>query len=437
MAFKKYEPKGEPEFVEKLPPPVEAYEDTEERPVIPLAETPPEWEPSKDQQAAYDGIMAWWEKRFPQVLTVGGYAGTGKTRLAGKLAYDLISADVTVAFATPTGKAAQVLKRSMQASGVLDAPVSTIHGLIYIPEDDPKTGRIIGWKRRQRLDVDLIIIDEASMVSEQMLTDLQRFGCPILAIGDHGQLPPVGEEAYLMRDPDLRLEKIHRQAKGNPIIRLSTLIRNGCPDEGLKKFIEDIDDERLIWTRARDAGKDFGKPPGMLITYTNRTRTNLNREIRHDVFGYDDEVDPQPGEVVICLKNKRLDEGQNSRLIANGARGVVKTCESGSKDCYKMTIEFDEPVGVVEDLYVSKWQFLREKTFRGFDEVPNEHTSWWSVGALFDFGYALTCHKAQGSQADDVAVFVEWALGHMEDDERRRWMYTAVTRAAEKVMLVF
>ena len=212
------------------------------------------------------------------------------------------------------------------------------------------------------------------------------------------------------------------------------MIRNGAPNEALKKFIEDIDDPRVAWTKSRDQAIEFGAPPGLLLTYTNKLRTSLNRDIRHDKFGYDDDTDPQPGEVVICLKNRRLDDG---RLVANGMRGTVKSCVIGGKGLYKMTVEFDEPVGIVEDIYVNTHQFLRDKTFAGFDEVPGEHTSWWSVGALFDFGYAMTCHKSQGSQADKVSVFMEWALSKMEEPDRRRWVYTAVTRAVDSVLLVF
>jgi exodeoxyribonuclease-5 len=173
----------------------------------------------------------------------------------------------------------------------------------------------------------------------------------------------------------------------------------------------------------------------MLITYTNKLRTSLNRDIRYNKYGYDDDTDPQPGEVLICLKNKRLDDG--GRMIANGMRGVLNSCGPGGQHTYKMSIEFNEPVGLVEDIYVSKHQFLRDKTFAGFDEVPGDHNSWWSVGALCDFGYAMTCHKAQGSQADKVAVFMEWALSKMEEADRRRWSYTAATRAVDSVLLVF
>ena len=345
---------------------------------------PAEWAPSPDQVKARDGIMAWQKNNDGiEVLTVGGWAGTGKTALTGRVAYDFIKEGVTVAFATPTGKAAQVLKKALARGGVLDAPVTTIHGLVYKPVEDPKTGRVIRWEPRRELDCDLVVVDEASMVSQDVLKTLRSFGVPILAVGDHGQLPPVGESTGLMTNPDFRLEKIHRQAAGNPIIRLSTLIRNGAPNEALKAFIDDIDDPRVRYTKNRTQAIEFGAPPGALITYTNKLRTALNRDIRHDKFGYTDDIDPQPGEVVICLKNKRLDDG---RLMANGLRGTVKSCAPGQQHTYKMTVEFDEPVGLVEDIDVCTHQFLRDKTFAGFDEVPGKHSSWWSVGALLDFG---------------------------------------------------
>jgi len=412
-------------------------DDAPPKPKASLAPDPPALTLSKDQAVAMDGIMAWWKQGgYRGTKTLGGYAGTGKTTIMGRLAYNLLNEGVNVAFATPTGKAAQVLERSLSKAGVWDAGVSTVHGLIYRPDMDPETGRIRGWKRQRNIDYDLIVVDEASMVSQQMLDDLQSFGKPILAIGDHGQLPPVGEKAGLMANPDFRLEKIHRQAKGNPIIRLATLIRNGAPNEAIRAFIEDQNDER-VQIGSKDDGKKFGAPPGMLITYTNRLRTGLNHQLRHDLFGYDEEVDPQVGEIVICLKNYRLDE--NGLMIANGMRGEVVGCQEDQRSShhYEMSIQFDEPVGLVTGLRVNKHQFLKENTFKGFDEVPGNHSNWWSVGALFDFGYALTCHKAQGSQADQVSVHLEWAMGRMSDEDQRRWKYTAVTRAAERLMMVF
>jgi len=403
----------------------------EEKPKANLAPDPPSWTLSKDQAAARDGVMAWWKSNERGTKTLGGYAGTGKTTLMGVLAYQLLSDGVSVAFATPTGKAALVLERSLHNAGVYDAGVSTIHGLIYRPDEDPETGRIRGWRRQRTVDASLIVVDEASMVSQRMLEDLQSFNKPILAIGDHGQLPPVGEKAGLMANPDFRLEKIHRQAKGNPIIRLATIIRNGAPKEAVRSFIEDQDDERVQIGSKAD-GKKFGAPPGMLITYTNRLRTGLNAQLRHELHGYDEEVDPQKGEIVICLKNHRLDEG--GLMIANGMRGEVVSCQDHpkSKHHYEMAVQFDDPVGLVSGLRVNKHQFLKEGTFKGFDEVPGDHRNWWSVGALFDFGYALTCHKAQGSQFDNVMIIDE---SHVFKHNAQRWLYTAITRAAEQVTI--
>ena len=390
------------------------------------------WEPSKDQKFAYDQILAWLKDRKKPVLTLGGLAGVGKTRLIGQLATD-ITEDMSVAFATPTGKAAQVLTQSLLKAGV-SADVRTLHSLLYRPIEDKKTGKVIGWALKDNVDADLIIVDEASMVSSDLLKDLTSFQKPILAVGDHGQLSPVGEDAGLMKHPDLKLEKIHRQAKGNPIIRLAHMVRNGAPDDVIKDFIEDIADERLQWTRSWDQAADFGRAPGLVLTHTNRMRRVMNIKIREQ-FGYDEYDDPKMGETIICLKNRRLDE--TGGLLANGMRGVIVSEPHVSEHHVTADVQFDEPVGVVSRLIMCRHQFLREKTFAGFDEVPGNHSSFFTVGALMDYGSAITTHKAQGSSAPNVSVFIEKSLAVLTEDEQKRWKYTALTRAVDKALLVF
>jgi exodeoxyribonuclease-5 len=404
--------------------------------VEPPAEAKPEkppWVPSPDQQRAYDQILDWIDKKQKPVFTLGGLAGVGKTTLVGHLANDLM-ASMNVAFATPTGKAAQVLKRSLLKADVA-ADVTTIHSLLYRPIEDKKTGRVTGWSRRETVDADLIVVDEASMVSQEILNDLTKLNRPILAVGDHGQLSPVGEDAGLMKNPDVKLEKIHRQAKGNPIIRLAHMVRNGAPDDVIKDFIEDIDDERVRWTRGWDEAVHFGKPPGFVLSHTNRLRRTMNIRIREQVFGYDEHDDPKKGEVIICLKNKRLDD--TGLFIPNGMRGVLVSEPHVSEHHVTADVQFDEPVGLVTGLVMCRHQFLREKTFAGFDEVPGNPRNWFTTGALCDYGSALTTHKSQGSSAPNVAVFVERSLGVLDESERRRWLYTATTRAVDRLLLVF
>lgn len=408
---------------------------TETRPEAPEAPKPelPPWTPSPDQKVAFDRIIDWLNNMDKPVFSLGGLAGAGKTTLIGRLSNELMN-DMNISFVTPTGKAAQVLKRSLLNAGT-PADVTTVHSLLYRPVEDPKTGRIVEWKRKEEVEADLIICDEASMVSQELLSDMLKLNKPILAVGDHGQLSPVGEDAGLMRNPDVRLEKIHRQAKGNPIIRLAHIVRNGAPDDVIKDFINDMNDERIRWTRNWDDAIEFGKPPGLILTHTNRLRRTMNIKVREQVLGLDEHEDPKNGEVVICLKNKRI--GDNGLFIPNGMRGTIVSEPTVSDHHVIADVQFDEPVGLVSRLFMCRHQFLREKTFAGFDEVPGEHRNWFAVGALVDFGSALTTHKSQGSSAPNVAVFVERSLGVLDESERRRWLYTAITRAVEKVLLVF
>ena len=398
----------------------------------PKPELPP-WNPSPDQKAAFDQILDWLKNGSKSVFTLGGLAGVGKTTLVGRLSNEIMN-DMNIAFVTPTGKAAQVLKRSLLSAGT-QADVTTIHSLLYRPIEDTKTGRVMGWAKKEAIDADLIICDEASMVSQELLNDLLHLGKPILAVGDHGQLSPVGEDAGLMRNPDVKLEKIHRQAKGNPIIRLAHIVRNGAPDDVVKDFINDMDDERIRWTRNWDDAIEFGKPPGLILTHTNKMRRTMNIKVRDHILGLDEHDDPKQGEVIICLKNRRL--GDSGLFIPNGMRGVIISDPHVSADHVTADVQFDDPVGLVPSLIMCRHQFLREKTFAGFDEVPGSPRNWFTVGALADFGNAITCHKSQGSSAPNVAVFVERSLGVLDESERRRWLYTGITRAVEKVLLVF
>lgn len=399
---------------------------------LPTASPAPAITLSTDQQAAYDEILRWARERYQPVLTLGGLAGVGKTVLIGRVATELME-DLNVAFATPTGKAAQVLKRSLTQADV-HADVTTIHGLLYRPIEDKTTGRVIGWSKREDVSADLIVVDEASMVSQEVLRDLMSLNKPILAVGDHGQLSPVGEDAGLMKKPNIRLEKIHRQAKGNPIIRLAHMVRNGAPDDVVKEFIEDIDDDRIRWTRSWDAAAEFGKPPGLVLTHTNRLRRAMNIKIREQQ-GFDEHDDPKLGETIICLKNKRLPD--SGLLIPNGMRGVLASDPQVTENHVVADVQFDDPIGRVDRFFMCRHQFLREKTYSGFVEVPGNHSTWFTVGALADYGSAVTCHKAQGSSAPQVAVFMERSLSVLDEDEQKRWKYTALTRAVEKVLLVF
>ena len=184
-----------------------------------------------DQIKADKLIEDWFLHSTRQVFVLAGFAGTGKTTLLKHTVTQTLNLipDESAAFVTPTGKAATVLIRS----GI---PATTLHRLIYqsIPEEqeieiNSKKVKIekLTFKRRENIDksIKLIVLDEASMVSDSVLWDLMEFGVKLLLCGDNAQLPPVeGFNTYL-KSPDYTLRSIVRQQLDNPIIKISELAR--------------------------------------------------------------------------------------------------------------------------------------------------------------------------------------------------------------------
>ena len=359
-----------------------------------------------------------WMKSDRQVFGLFGYAGTGKTTLAKYLKASF--------YAAYTGKAAYVLRDK----GCRHA--STIHSLIYNPrgksekrlmelilaqQESPTPGRRYEIEReRENLnkpsftlnlesvlrDARLLVIDECSMVNEQIGKDLESFGCKILVLGDPAQLPPVRGGGYFTnRQPDVLLTEIHRQARGNPILDLATIVRT---TGGLPRDHELIYRGRPTETMVRSADQ--------LIVGKNDTRFLSNKRMR-ELLGYTGNF-PQPGERVVCLRN-------NHQLgILNG--GLFKVLDSTLwGDVIDMRLE-DESTKLPVDVQAHIGPFIGEEVDY---YVARDYES-------FDYGYALTCHKSQGSQWDSVGVFDESGAFN-RGGNAGRWLYTAVTRAAKEL----
>lgn len=383
--------------------------------------------PTSDQQRAVDQIMDWWKLRNGGYLTLGGFAGTGKTTLMAELRKKITGEDKTtkVAFCAFTGKASQVLRNTLEdkKGRGKDDSVSTIHSLIYSPIISEQK-KVIGWTKKEKLEADLIIVDEASMINRKIWEDLQSYRVPILAVGDHGQLPPVGEAFNLMESPMIKLEKIHRQMEENPIIRLSMMARNegkipvgryGNNIRKLSRFENETGYEiEEILQRTDD---DL-----LILAGYNKTRVNLNKAIRN-YRGYESEK-PETGDKVICLKNNW------QKNIFNGMTGRIAsifpiTDDFGEAEYYEVEIEMEN--GISFDGKIKANQF-------GNMTNDNKESSIKECD-FFDFGYALTVHKAQGSQARKVLLFEE-RFPKMNEDEWRRWLYTGVTRAEKELTII-
>lgn len=385
---------------------------------------------SPDQAEVFDKILAWHrDPNARQYLKVAGYAGTGKTTLVAALAKHLESIGETIAYTAFTGKAVNVMSKKLRSAGV-DGFYATLHALMYRPETS-EDGKIKGWVKTDSLPYSLIIVDEASMVGSELWEDLLSFRIPVIAVGDHGQLPPVGDNVVnLMQTPDLRLEKIHRQAEGNPILAFAQWVREGKPYgkfEPSDSRVTFIDSVARIAPKLQQADLlNFGA-----ICYTNRTRASLNRFIRTQK-GINSPY-PVSGDVVICLKNKKP--------VFNGMRGFLshggEPLDSDFYDNFVGQVDFTDD-GLLLRSTMHFPQFGLPKTLDDLNALRTKYNNpsltWNNIGMLFDYGYALTCHKAQGSQFKDVVIVYENLF--RDSDTRNRWLYTAGTRASEQLYLV-
>jgi exodeoxyribonuclease-5 len=396
-------------------------------------------------------------KEIANILTVGGFAGTGKTSLLGVFAAET---KALVAYVTYTGRASSVLHRKLKASGAktttLQRPsenagfnekyhdstlpyrggpsfVGTIHRLLYAPIIN-KHEELVGWRRRASLDraYDLIVVDEASMVGDQLLEDLALHDVPILAVGDHGQLPPVMASGELMKRPELRLEKIHRQAEKNPIIALSKVIReDGFLDEDLAdgKHIRFRPKEK-VKAVLRKAYTRYSPLEVGLICHTNRKRIQLNMAARAALRH---KGSPEKDEIVICLKN--------DPPVFNGMRGILAKDGIVGEECpWLLTCAVQFPDEKVEtgDIEMCSATFNRERMFESIEEIQALGIpihKFGEAGFPYDFGYAMTCHKAQGSQFKHAILYLDRRPDPNSEDWRR-YAYTAVTRASERLTVL-
>ena len=363
-----------------------------------------EWSPQQDE--ALGKVSAWLKERNgPQVFRLFGWAGTGKSTLARHLAQGVKS----VKYAAFTGKAALVMRKH----GCRGA--STIHSLIYSlvseKEGEPKFALD---PESEAATADLIVIDEVSMVDENLGRDLLSFGTKVLVLGDPFQLPPVqGAGFFTAAEPDMMLTEIHRQARDNPIIRMSMDIREGGYlergryGESLVIDKSDVDREAVI-------------EADQVLVGRNKTRVDYNDRLR-ELRGLP-RHEPVAGDRLVCLRNNPV------KKLLNGQIWQAAEVKKRSGARYSMLLDPDDPTGK------AKAQ-AKVVTHAAFFSGEEDALSWPERRQFdeFTFGYCLTVHKAQGSQWDNVYLFDE---SFVFREDRQRWLYTGVTRASEKITVV-
>ena len=401
------------------------------------------------QTEAMEMIKLFREQDVERVARVTGYAGTGKTTLIKEIS----AAGKTPDVLTPTGKAAL---RVGEATGVF---AMTIHRFLYEPTEDPKTGKPI-FKLKETWDdimVDmigkLVVVDEASMVDKQVWNDLltisKRVGFHILLMGDLFQLPPVykdndgrGFSTLTLDTPfSVNLTEVHRQAQESPIIRASMMLRSGAPEYEAMETLEAMGANKLVpeIIEARARG-------GVSICFTNKRRHALNASVRKEL-GYTNGLEAKEP-ILVTQNNYQLNVWNGEVLEFQGwdrppqedlVEAVVDRYTGNSMNVHfgvgrldgQYAVIADESVtGKVEAAGVGAWA-VRKAARRWYkDTYRTEH----SIPYLdCNYGYALTCHKAQGSEWPEVIVVMEDALSALRGIEKKRWLYTAITRAKDRV----
>jgi|SRR5277367_151007 len=486
------------------------------------------------QLSVVETIRDWRDSGVGGVFSVGGLAGTGKTTLASQLA-ELLECEV--AYAAPTHKAVGVLRRKLPEF----TPVRTVASMVYYADEFSRCSisnqearrieckihsigtcfcekfrcpeRAVGRHQSMVCQVhdevrfllreelpesgDILVLDEASMLSEKTIQDAATLGVPVLLIGDHGQLPPVKAEMNRwMKSPSAVLGINHRQNEISGIVPLALSIRETGTSPSLGRYgdgsVAVVSSADMAATSCIDPSRLVPGPHNAIITWTNRSRTAANRVIHHALFSssgpsagdriiflqskpalhvwpltreaaqwraeafevaFDDAVltrqnlwfagapmpssklslPPQlPGEMPSrrMMRAARTDNVWQLRVlhIANGVQGTISDVLLIKPRCVSLVIQLDEDhQGISPGPFVavnaSVDQFSSDSRLRR-DQVDPDGV--W----LVDYAYAITCHKAQGSEYDKVVVFDERPLDY------ERWMYTAVTRAASKLIVI-
>ena len=444
---------------------------------------------TKDQIKLISEIAVFLLDKDPhQLFVLKGYAGTGKTTLIQSIIRSLVKYNRKSVLLAPTGRAAKVI------SSYTKRKAYTIHKHIYYPK--VKSGSLHFELQKNKASNTIYIVDEASMIGNQtdsafgenaLLDDLIRFSdqgmnCKVLLIGDVAQLPPVGlvvspalvpEELkmrYFKEVFQVELKEVVRQAKESGILINATALRqllelnqieyspvfNIYPD--VIRLVEKNDLEDAL----NSAYSKHSIEDSVVILRSNKRANIYNQQIRNRILWYEDEI--TSGDHLMVVKNNyfALPKESKAGFIANGDQIVIKRIlriqERHGFRFAKVEVNLvdypDEPEFetylLLDAIYIDRPSMTYVDGNRLYKSVEQEYahikTKYKRFQAIktdpyfnalqVKFAYAITCHKAQGGQWKNVFIEQGYLPDNTVDKEYLRWLYTAFTRAVDKVFLI-
>lgn len=374
-----------------------------------------------------------------KLTVISGYAGTGKSTLVKFIIAALgefgIDPDKDVVYTSFTGKATQVLQKKGNKN------VSTLHKLLF--EHFPKPDGTFFRRPVPFIPYKIVIVDECSMVPKDLLDRLKSYKVHIICLGDPGQLPPIdkNDDNHLLDTPDVFLDEIMRQEEQSEIIKLTMDIRAGKPLNHFQgKEVQILDPDELSTGMLMWANQ--------IICATNATRISLNNQMR-DLLGHGDA--PEDGDKVICLRNYWDVGSEDGQPLVNGTIGYLQNSfENFLKipayvtagrlnqiNTINADFHSDDGVTLFKNLSMDKKMILSGEPTLNWKEsfkLSKNKKYMFSLPLNFTYGYAITAHKSQGSEWDNVLVIEEGFP--FDKEEHKKWLYTACTRAAKRLVII-
>lgn len=375
-------------------------------------------------------------KNGEKYTVISGYAGSGKSTLVKFIIDALdVNPEEEVAYVAFTGKAAAVLAQK----GCPNA--TTAHKLLY--KAKPMPNGTYKFIPKDTLDgIKIVVVDEVSMLSKALWNQLLSHPVYVIALGDPFQLPPINpdDDNHVLDHPHVFLYEIMRQAQDSEIIRLSMWIR-----EGKSLAAYPCQREQVQVLSKNDVVTGMYDWADQILCATNKQRVDINREVRK-LRGFGEE--PCIGDKIISLRNHWEDASATGNwALTNGSIGTIEYIN-------KETMWFPKYIYDKNNL---DYMFTNIGLEDGdsFEYVPidyqalvtgkptltpqeaykmNKNKNYLNAPYEFAYAYAITCHKAQGSQWPKVAIFEE--SFPTAEEEHARWLYTAITRASEKVLII-